>query len=231
MPTPPENVLSVPGLLELLRLASPSLPIGAYAYSQGLEAVVERGRVCDAGSARRYIVGVLDEVLPRLDLAVYLRAHAAWERGDAAAVRDWSSWLLAARETRELQEEERQLGGALAKVLAALGAQAAEPWCDDSEVSYVVMFALGAYRNAVPAQAGAAAYAYAWSEHQVSAAARLVPLGQVAAQQILNAALMRIPSAVDAAYSVSDDDVGFVTPGLALASARHETQYTRLFRS
>lgn len=218
-------------LLRLMQLSCPTLPIGAYAYSQGLEYAVECGWVQDEPSARDWITGLLSESVARLDLPVLLRAHRAWSSGDEAAPRRLGQWLLACRECRELQDEERHLGTSLARVLAALGVDRARGWESDADATFVVLFALGATHFGAPERETAAAYCFAWVEHQVSAATRLVPLGQLAAQRILSRGLDSIPGTVDTAAGVDDASIGFFAPAQTMACALHEIQRVRLFRS
>jgi urease accessory protein len=138
---------------------------------------------------------------------------------------------MATRPSAELQMEDRHLGAALARLLAGLGVADAAPWPARDDVTFAAMFALAARRWDIPASAAAHGYAFAWAEAQTSAAVRLVPLGQSAGQRILVAAGAAIPAAVARALALADDDVGAAAPRLAIASARHEAQYSRLFRS
>jgi urease accessory protein len=207
------------------------LPIGTFAYSQGLEAAVVAGWIHDQESALAWIAGLLEGSLAELDLPVLARLHRAWSDGDHPALGAWSQLLLASRPSAELQTEERHLGGNLARLLAGLDLVDAGPWRERDDVTYAAMFALAAWRWSVPFSAAAPGYAFAWLEAQVSAAVRLVPLGQSAGQRILLAAGALIPRAVAHALLVADDDVGAAAPSQAMASARHETQYSRLFRS
>lgn len=204
-----------------------------FAYSQGLEAATDAGWVRDEESARRWIVGLVESQLAALDLAVLARIWDAWEDESAApdGVAAWSAFLVASRPSAELQLEERHLGGALARVLSGLGLPEAAAWAARDDVTYAAMFALAARRWDVPLRAAAQGFAFAWCEAQVSAAVRLVPLGQSAGQRILAAAAAAIPAAVAHALALPADDIGAASPRLALASAWHETQYSRLFRS
>jgi urease accessory protein len=227
------DLLAAGPLLRLLHLCSPTLPIGAFAYSQGLEPATTAGWVHDEDSARQWIVGLVETQLAHLDLAILARLYAAWgeDEGEAPAVAVWSAYLLASRPSSELQMEERHLGGALARVLAGLGLPEAAAWTTRPDVTYPTMFALAARRWNVPLAAAAQGFAFAWAEAQVSAAVRLVPLGQSAGQRILSSAAAVIPGAVARALSLSADEIGAASPRLAIASAWHETQYSRLFRS
>jgi urease accessory protein len=162
------------------------------------------------------------------------RLWDAWSDDTSVAPEDvnaWTAFLVASRPSAELQLEERHLGGALARVLAGLGLREATAWIARADVTYAAMFALAARRWDVPRVAAAHGFAFAWAEAQVSAAVRLVPLGQSAGQRIIAAAAAAIPAAVALALTLPDDELGAVAPRLALASAWHETQYSRLFRS
>lgn len=218
-------------LLGALRLGSAALPIGAFAYSQGLEQATELGIVRDAASAERWIRGVLRSSVLSADVPLFARAFAAWEGSDLATVERVSRLLLALRGARELREEERQLGRALFRLLAQLGVCAAEPWARAEQATLASAYALAALHWAVPCRLAAISYVLAWAEAQVGAATRLVPLGQHAAQGVLGHALEVIAAGLDAALSLRDDEIAASTPGQALCAAAHETQYSRLFRS
>jgi urease accessory protein len=221
-------------LVRLLQLASPALPIGAYSYSQGLEQVVEDGVVCDAASARAWIGDVLELVVAPGEAA------AAWRMLDAAQADDWprfatwNAWFRASRETAELRAETLQTGGSLAKLageLDLLDAAAGKALADAAPATLSAAYAVVARGFGVPADAALAAYIWSWLENQVLAAMKLVPLGQVTGQRLLVALGARIPALVAHAQTLADDELSTFAPGLAIASARHETQYTRLFRS
>lgn len=225
------GALSTTALLRLLQLASPALPIGAFAYSQGLETAVELGFIRDEVSAREFLEGVLADGLVRLELPLLARLHTAFVERDEAASEHWSALLLASRETHERREEEQHLGRALARLLVDQGVDRAAAWQRRETVTHLALFALAAAHFGVPSDALLPAYAFAWAENQVGALSRLVPLGQLAAQRVLAAVAGRVPSACAASRALSDAEIGATLPGLALASALHETQYTRLFKS
>lgn len=218
-------------LLRVLHLASPTLPIGAFAYSQGLEQAVERGWVTGEEDTREWVVGLLESSVSRLDLPVLLQAYEALEASDSDRALFLCRRLLAARESREMQVEEQHLGRAMALVLQSLGVVAAKPWAEEDDATLVVLFALGAVHYGIAATDAAAAYAFAWADHQISAATRLVPLGQRVAQRVLSAVLDVVPAAVARAASLDNDEIGASTPAQAMASAWHERQTVRLFRS
>ncbi|HEY2899985.1 MAG TPA: urease accessory UreF family protein [Polyangia bacterium] len=230
-PSRAAGALGEAAVLRLLQLCSPALPIGAFAYSQALEPAVAAGWVRDEATAIEWTGGLLGGSLTTLDLPIVERLHAAWSANDAAAVDDWTSLLAASRSSSELQAEERHLGTALARVLAGVGIAEAAVWIARADVTYAAMFTLGASRWDIPVAVALSAYAFVWCETQVSAAVRLVPLGQSAGQRVLSALSATIPACVAFARAVADHDIGAAAPSHAIASAVHETQYSRLFRS
>lgn len=218
-------------LLRLLQLASPALPIGAFNFSQGLEYAIEAGWVRDEPGARDWIMGLMRHGMGTLDVPMLARLHDAWSAGDADAARALSARLIASRETAELREEDRHLGRALARVLAGLGLAEAESWQRSEGATLAAMFSLAAVHSDVPRGATCTAYLWAWCENQAIAAVKLLPLGQSSGQRVLESLRLAIPGICDAALEMEDDAIGATTPGLSIASCRHETQYTRLFRS
>jgi urease accessory protein len=217
-------------LLHLCHLVSPALPIGAYAYSQGLEYAVEAGWVHDEKSTLEWLQGLSRYSVGTLDLPILLRLYAAWSASDVAAVRRWSDIVIASRETGELRDEERHLGRALARVLATLDVADATVWIDQSP-AFSAMFSLAALRWNIRASDMLSGYLWAWSENQVVAAVKLVPLGQSAGQRLLYRLIAAIPEITQLAIEMEDHAIGVGTVAQLLASALHESQYTRLFRS
>lgn len=217
-------------LLRLFHLVSPALPVGAYAYSQGLEYAVHAGWVRDEATAFDWLQGLLRAGLGTLDLPILLRLYAAWTAGDAHAVEHWNDALIAARESAELRAEERHLGGALARVLVELGIGEARDWLRRSS-AFATLFALAAVRWRIGPEATLGGYLWAWTENQVLAAVRLVPLGQSAGQRLLHELTGIAMPILERAASIPDYETGVGTVAAAIASARHELQYSRLFRS
>jgi urease accessory protein len=216
-------------LTRLLQLASPTLPVGAYSYSQGLEAAIEAGLVSDAASAQRWIEDVLELSVGAMEAPVLLRLCHAWRERNEQSARYWNEVLLASRESAELRAETVQMGYSLVQLLGGLGeVHDFETW---DEVSFPAAFAFCAVRFGVKSREALIGYLWSWVENQVIAAVKAVPLGQTAGQRILLEFGPRIAGQVQHACSLSDESIGSMAPGLAILSSHHETQYSRLFRS
>ena len=218
------------GMLRLCQLVSPALPVGAYNFSQGLEYAVHAGWVNDEQSTLRWIDGVARHSIALLDVPMLIRMQLAWNAGDATQVRRWNAELMTSRESEELRAEERHMGRSLAKVLHALNVDNAEGFIKDN-TTYACMFSLATSYWNIEEHEAAAAYVWAWCENQVLAALKLLPLGQTAGQRILNELLQGIPAMVEHALQIEDENIGAAAPSLSMASAWHENQYSRLFRS
>lgn len=215
----------------LLQLASPSLPVGAYSYSQGLEAAVEAGIVRDAASARGWIGEVLELSVRPMEAPIFLRLAAAWNTGDVAGVHRWNDELVATRETAELRAETLQMGHSLRLLLRDLGAGEAAILQSFGEIAFATAYTHATAAWRIDARAALAAYLFGWLENQMLAALKCVPLGQTEGQRLLLELAGRIEAVVQSAGVAPDDELHNLAPGLALVSARHETQYSRLFRS
>jgi urease accessory protein len=221
-------------LVRLLQLASPALPVGAYSYSQGLEWMIESREVSDATTAQQWIGDVLELVIGDGEAAVLWRLLDACTTGDGVRFCEWNAWYRASREARELRDETEQMGVSLVRLAADLGVldETARAFAAASApVTYPAAFALAANAFGIAADAALAGYLTSWLENQVLAAVKALPLGQVAGQRMLFALAARVPDVATRARSLADEKVASFAPGLALASARHETQYSRLFRS
>jgi urease accessory protein len=211
----------------MLQLASPGLPVGGFAYSQGLEKAIEDGIVHDAASARRWIEDLLTLSLARFEAPLWLRAWDAWSSGDHAVFADWNGECIAARETAELRAETMQMGVSLVRVMPALGI--VPPAC--SPIAFPTAFAAACAALDIGREDGLAAYLWAWAENQALVAVKSVPLGQMAGQRLLAALHPAIDAAVQAAADCPDDALGSANVRYAINSARHEAMYSRLYRS
>jgi urease accessory protein len=206
-------------LAKLLQLASPTLPVGAYSYSGGLEAACEDGVVTDAASAERWIGGVLEFSMARMEAPMVFRMMSEQK--------EWNEMFLASRESAELRAETVQMGYSLNRLFKDLGLGEVPV----EEPSFPAAFAYAAAQWKIEPEAALQAYLWAWLENQVMAAVKAVPLGQTDGQRMLLSLGNRIEELVKKAMQMKDDEIGNFAPGLALLSARHETQYSRLFRS
>jgi len=218
-------------LLRLLQLVSPGLPIGMYSYSQGMESAVNDGWIVTADDAQNWLNGLLAEGMARVDAPVLARLYDAWQHDDHHAVDHWSQTLIACRETAELRSEDRQTGQALARLLDKLEIPEAQAWLRRPDATLATLFSLAAVRWQISKTDAIAGYLWGWLENQVLCAVKLVPLGQVAGQKLLMQLAAQLPELVQQAITISDDEIGGSVFGLALASSRHEMQYSRLFRS
>ena len=226
--------MSPESLLGLMWLASPALPVGGFSYSEALEAAIESGHVTDEAAASAWVCDQLELSLARSDLPALHAAWQAWRADDIAAVQQVQDWLLQTRESAEFRLQTLQMGRSLADWLrqqpgdearAALlaGLTPAPTW--------PVAFALAGLRTGAGAADVLHAYAFGWAENMVQAAVKAVPLGQSAGQRLLRALVARIPQAVARALVLPDAGRQAFAPMLAILSAQHETQYSRLFRS
>lgn len=227
----PAPVYSPLALLHLFHLSSPALPVGAYAYSQGLEYAIDSGQLKTAADVADWLSGVLLYGLGQLDLPVLMAAYHAWENDDWLAVNKWNFFLRACRETSELLLEDEQLGVALQRLLLDLGVSADALQTLNVKPSFAIMFALAGHHWKISLTDLMHSFAYSWLENQVAAATKIVPLGQTAAQKLLLQLLPEIPKAIAKAQALPATDIGASLPGQVMASSLHEYQYSRLFRS
>jgi urease accessory protein len=221
-------------LLQLMWLASPALPVGGFSYSEALETAVDSGRITGEAQATQWLRDQLQLALGRSDLAAAAQAFAAWQHGDVDRIRVLNDWVLTTRESRELRAQSEQMGRSLVEWLknrAGVDPRVAQVAALPPAPSWPVAFALAAAQTGAPLREALLSFAFGWAENMVQAALKAVPLGQSAGQRILAALVEAIPPAVDRAISLADHERQAFAPMLAILSAQHETQYSRLFRS
>lgn len=225
--------MSLP-LVRLLQLASPALPVGAYSYSQGLEAACDAEIVRDKESAREWINDVLQFNIATMEAPIVARLYRAWRSEDLKSAVYWNQYFLASRETMELRAETEQMGYSLAKLLVD------GKFCDPVRITaladiqpkgFPAAFSFAAVSFSVLLDEALTAYLWSWLENQVIGAVKLIPLGQVAGQSLLFELGQDLPRIVEQALRLADEELCNFSPGLAILSAQHETQYSRLFRS
>ena len=205
------------GLAQLLRLASPALPIGAFAWSAGLEGAIDEGRVSDEAGLAAWVGGALRWGQARWEGPIVYRMRVEPARREAL-----DALYLASRETRELRAETLMIGGALARLVEPTERRPRTlPWA----------WAVASEAWGIGAETALVGWFMSFVENQIAVAQKAMPLGQVAAQRVLGGLMGEIAAAHEVALSLPEDAWSSSLPGLAIASARHETQYSRLFRS
>lgn len=220
-------------LVRLLHLASPALPVGAFSYSQGLEWQVDCGAIRTEADAGEWIMAVLDAGMSRFELPLLAALMHAWSAGERAALAALNADYLASREAAELRAETVQMGYSCVQLLKALDAcrDVAGVLADIDQPAFPTAWSGAAVALGVPVEPALTAWTWAWAENQVMAAIKAVPLGQTAGQRLLMTLGEAIPPRVAVALALPPERWSNFAPGLAIASCRHETQYSRLFRS
>ena len=233
--------LAAASFLQLIWLASPALPVGGFSYSEGLETAILRAQEAPEIIAtdtkndwlNSWLTDQLQLTLARGDMAVMAQAIPAWRSGNLPRITQLNDWLLQTRETSELRAQAEQMGRSLCNWLRnhddVDAAQLNK--CEQLPPTYPVAFALAAAQTDASVRDCLLAYAFGWAENMVQAAIKSVPLGQTVGQRILARLSKVIPTAVQVAIDLPDDERQAFSPMLAILSAQHETQYSRLFRS
>jgi urease accessory protein len=229
--------LDTEALARLLQLSSPTLPTGGYSYSQGMEAAVELKLVHDEQSAANWIKDQLMIVMVQAEAPLWCLLFEAWRSGNQEAVYEWNQWFYATRETAELRHETKELGRSLLKLCQALNwgdADSREVLTAMSPVTHLSVHAYLCSEWKLSCEIGVVAYLFTWAENQVAAAIKSVPIGQLAGQRILAHIRQRFPEALAAIMERSQatpPSLNTFTPQFAIISSRHESQFSRLFRS
>ena len=216
-------------LLRILQLSSVSLPVGGYAFSQGMEYAIESGWVTKQQHVSDWTQLQLTQSLARVDLPVLRLAMEAWAVRDEARIVELNDLVLACRETKELRLNDTAMGEALARLLRNLDIET--PFVRLEDISFVVLFGITASHWQIDFDTAALGFSWSWLENQIAAATKLVPLGQTQAQRLLGELQPTLIEAITMANALSEDDIGAGLPAVAIASCLHETQYSRLFRS
>ena len=222
---------------QLMRLSSPALPVGGFSYSQGFESAVELGIVSDEATAGRWIEDTLHTVMVQCDAAIWLLVYRAWHERDTDTISQWNAWYYASRETAEARAETTQMGVSLINLAHALnwGTEAERSKLNDLSPScFPTVHAFCVHALGLPSDAGITAFLYSWLENQVMAAIKTVPLGQTAGQRLLSTLVPQLDRAVltaRKATSCSPPAIMTLAPQYSIIAARHESQFSRLFRS
>lgn len=226
--------------LALMRLASPALPIGGFSYSQGLESTIEHRWVHDEATLVQWLRDCLALNMGRYELPLMHAMFDACARDCEPLLQSLHEEYLASRESAELHAETLQMGYSLLRLLSALSdnetmgtpvAAARSMLANETPCALPLAWALAARHFGLDARQALAAYAWSWLENQVAAGIKAVPLGQQVGQRVFEQLQPVLAGALDRAPSCPPQAWSSFAPGLAMASAWHETQYSRLFRS
>lgn len=228
------TIMATAEALRLMAWLSPAYPVGAYAYSHGLEWAVEAGDVRDAGSLEAWLADALERGAGRNDIILLGAAHRAASAGDGPALSDANDLALALAPSRELHLETSQQGRSFLDATAAAWphpalepVQAALP----GAVAYPVAVGAAAGAHGMGRDPVAAAYGLAFVQNLVSAALRVAPIGQSAGMRIVARLAPRAEALAASLRGAGFEELGTATLRLDLGSHRHETQYSRIFRS
>ena len=219
-----------------MQLCSANLPTGAYAFSQGLETATEEAWLKNVDDTYDWLTLQLRYNLGYTDLPLLIRMLNALQNKDHSALQQLNAIALSLRETKEFRLNDIATGQALMRVLKGLKADEDKVALDEflqseSEISFISAFAIASYQWQIKQQDACLGYAWSWLENQVTAATKLVPLGQTESQQLLERLQPSILTVIELANDCDDDELGASLPLLSVASCWHEHQYSRLFRS
>jgi urease accessory protein len=234
IPTPALPLNGREHSVRLLQLASPALPVGAYSYSQGLEWAIESGEVRDVSTAQRWIEDHLRLVFSRYEAPTYARAFEAWSDCDRNVLQRMHENFVASRESSEPRAETLQVGfsyAAWCREVAPIRDAQRKLLENFSHACAPVAAALAACASGLTLREGLLAYVFGFAENQVMVLAKALPLGQIASQKLLFALGDAVNECVDTAIDLPDEEWSSASPLLAIAQMKHETQYSRLFRS
>lgn len=229
----------------MLQLTSPALPVGAYSYSEGLEYLCHQHVVRSESDLYQWLKRELQFGFITNEATIALRAHQGFSSGDLSALTAWNDWLSAARETEEIRLASWQMGQSLIKLWWQIADRQTDltsksiyellPSAKDNQqgkgCNYAIAFGIVAASLNIDPDTTSLGYIYSWVSNLVSAAVRLVPLGQTAGQQVIFNLGADISICTRQALVRSEHDLEWCGWGASLASANHETQYSRLFRS
>ena len=221
-----ENNLS---LLRLLQLSSASLPIGAYAFSQAMESAVHSGWISDSDDARQWLSLQMTHSIASVDAPILLRLMRSLDRDDLETFVYWNAYSLACRESKELRLADVEMGAAMKRLLENI--DLSFPCINRKEICFCAGFAVAAVQWKILPRMALTGLFWSWLENSIAAAVKLVPLGQNAAQRLIGELLPIIQPAIEKAELMDDRFVGSGLPAIGMASAWHESQHTRLFRS
>jgi urease accessory protein len=237
MTTPINNMSEQSSALKLnrlLQLCSANLPVGGFSFSQGLEYAIDSGWINNAEETHDWVSLTLTQALAPTDIAVIKRLYSALQNNDFDSFIEWNQLIIASRESNEFRLADLAMGKALVRLLTLLNGVNTEQYqqiLSPKNVSFVSAFTIAAYLFQLTLHDAQSGYCWTYIDNQIAAATKLVPLGQTQSQNLLFELTEHVEQAINIANDVADVEVGASLPHLAMASAWHETQYSRLFRS
>jgi len=218
--------------LNILQLASPALPVGAYSYSEGLETLIENGTIANQEHLQHWLTAQLTYGAIRLEAAIMTRAEKSAKIGDIESLSSWNLWLSAARETEELRTSSWQMGRSLIQLLGKLEPEVISITNSvGNPCNYAIAFGIALAHWQINIKVGLLAYLHSWLSNLITAGVKLIPLGQTAGQQLLLELQPLISNVASEILALEDEQLACWSWSLSLASMQHQTQYTRLFRS
>lgn len=219
-------------LLSLLQLVSPTLPVGAYTYSEGLETLVQANQITTASALEQWFRQELQYGAIRLEAAVLARAYKATANSELSQLKEWDQWLSAFRETAELREQSWQMGRSLSHLLENLQPNSQALLAElEQPCNFATVFAIAAVTWQIDCAAAVLGYLQSWVGNLINAGVRLIPLGQTQGQQLLLNLHPQLEQTAKQVLVLHDDQLACCSWGMSLASMNHETLYSRLFRS
>jgi urease accessory protein len=221
-------------LFRLMTWLSPAFPVGAFSYSSGIEWAVEAGDIIDLATLRDWLAALLRDGAGFCDGVLLCHAHRAAAQGDAAGLHALAELAAAFVSSRERHLETTAQGRAFVEIARAAWPSAALdllPAQDVLPVAYPVAVGVLAAGHGVGLRPALHGYLHALAANWISAGTRLIPLGQTDSQRALAGLEPVINATADACFVATLDDLGSATFRADIASMKHETQYTRLFRS
>jgi urease accessory protein len=223
--------LAAAALYRLQAWLSPAYPVGAFSFSGGLEWAIEAGDIVDAPTLQSWLSVILTDGGGFCDAVFFVHAHRAIEQHDDKALAAVAELALAFAPSKERHLETTAQGGAFLAATRAAWPCASLDRLGTGPSAYPVAVAAAAAGHGIPLAPALAAYLHALAANLISAGVRLIPLGQTDGQRVLAALEPVVAAVAERALATSLDEVGSAAFRADLASLRHETQYTRLFRS
>lgn len=218
-------------LLNLLQLASPTLPLGAYCYSEGLEYLCQE-HISNAQQLTQWLTQELHYGAIRIEAALMIRGYRYAQNFERLEY--WNHWLTAHKETKELRQQSGQMGKSLLDLMLNLSPNPVLQRIKQQRqtpIHYALMFGVAAAHWQIPLESILLAFLQSWASNLITAGVKLIPLGQTAGQQVLMNTHQVIVQASQLISDLADDQLYCCSLGLGLASMNHESQYSRLFRS